>query len=78
MRQALDALASRASARLRASCPTTTPSNVLDVLRWPGVLRDDTAVGEELLIAAAHALFAEHARGPVARTRSRGRRGCAS
>jgi uncharacterized protein (TIGR00255 family) len=30
--------------------------NVLDVLRWPGVLRDDSDVGEELLIAA-HALF---------------------
>jgi uncharacterized protein (TIGR00255 family) len=31
--------------------------NVLDVLRWPGVLRDDSAAGEEV-VAAAHALFA--------------------
>jgi uncharacterized protein (TIGR00255 family) len=31
--------------------------NVLDVLRWPGVLREDTAGGEQLL-AAAGALFA--------------------
>jgi len=30
--------------------------NVLDVLRWPGVLRDDTDVGEEVL-AAAQSLF---------------------
>jgi uncharacterized protein (TIGR00255 family) len=31
--------------------------NVLDILRWPGVLRDDTDAGEEVL-AAAHSLFA--------------------
>ena len=30
--------------------------NVLDVLRWPGVLRDETADTEEL-VAAAHAVF---------------------
>ena len=30
--------------------------NVLDVLRWPGVLRDDSDVGEELL-AAAQSVF---------------------
>jgi uncharacterized protein (TIGR00255 family) len=30
--------------------------NVLDVLRWPGVLRDETGAGDELL-AAARALF---------------------
>jgi len=30
--------------------------NVLDILRWPGVLRDETDVGEELL-AAARTLF---------------------
>jgi len=26
--------------------------NVLDILRWPGVLRDDSAVGDELLVTA--------------------------
>ena len=30
--------------------------NVLDVLRWPGVLRDDTDDGDELLMAA-HVVF---------------------
>jgi len=30
--------------------------NVLDVLRWPGVLRDDTDAGEEV-VAAAQSLF---------------------
>src|SRR5215470_12417826 len=30
--------------------------NVIDVLRWPGVLRDDSGVGEELL-TGARALF---------------------
>ena len=30
--------------------------NVLDILRWPGVLRDDTDAGEEVL-AAAQSLF---------------------
>jgi uncharacterized protein (TIGR00255 family) len=32
--------------------------NVLDILRWPGVLRDDTNVGDELLVTA-RALFDE-------------------
>lgn len=32
--------------------------NVLDILRWPGVLRDETAVGDELL-ATARSLFDE-------------------
>ena len=30
--------------------------NVLDILRWPGILRDDTNVGDELL-ATARTLF---------------------
>ena len=48
----------RLTARVRESpncCPTTTV-NVLDILRWPGVLRDDTNVGDELL-ATARTLF---------------------
>jgi uncharacterized protein (TIGR00255 family) len=32
--------------------------NVLDVLRWPGVVRDDSSAGEELLVAA-RALFSQ-------------------
>jgi uncharacterized protein (TIGR00255 family) len=32
--------------------------NVLDILRWPGILRDDTNVGEDLLVTA-RALFDE-------------------
>jgi uncharacterized protein (TIGR00255 family) len=32
--------------------------NVLDILRWPGVLRDDTNVGDDLLVTA-RALFDE-------------------
>ena len=31
-------------------------ANVLDILRWPGVLRDDTDVGDEVL-AAANSVF---------------------
>jgi uncharacterized protein (TIGR00255 family) len=36
--------------------PTNHTVNVLDVLRWPGVLRDDSRDTEEL-VKAAHALF---------------------
>jgi uncharacterized protein (TIGR00255 family) len=32
--------------------------NVVDILRWPGVVRDDSSAGEELLVAA-RALFAQ-------------------
>ena len=32
--------------------------NVLDILRWPGVVRDDSSAGEELLVAA-RALFSQ-------------------
>lgn len=38
------------------SLPGNHTVNVLDVLRWPGVLRDESAAGEELLVAA-HTLF---------------------
>ena len=37
--------------------PGNQTVNVLDVLRWPGVLRDESPDTEEL-VAAAHALFA--------------------
>jgi len=49
--QALDRLTARVRdvARLLPEHPTV---NVLEVLRWPGVLRDDSDVGEELLAAA--------------------------
>jgi uncharacterized protein (TIGR00255 family) len=38
------------------SLPGNHTVNVLDVLRWPGVLRDQSDAGEELLVAA-HSLF---------------------
>jgi uncharacterized protein (TIGR00255 family) len=38
------------------SLPGNPTVNVLDVLRWPGVLRDETDSGDELL-KATHALF---------------------
>jgi uncharacterized protein (TIGR00255 family) len=38
------------------SLPGNPTVNVLDVLRWPGVLRDETDSGEELL-KATHTLF---------------------
>jgi uncharacterized protein (TIGR00255 family) len=49
--QALD----RLSARVREVAqllPGGGTINVLDMLRWPGVLREDTGVGDELLVAA--------------------------
>ena len=48
----------RACANWRARCPSGTPINLVEVLRWPGVIRDDSVGGEELL-AAARTLFAE-------------------
>ncbi|MBS0579370.1 MAG: YicC family protein [Proteobacteria bacterium] len=39
------------------SLPNSGAPSALDVLRWPGVLREEAAGGEELL-SAAHALFA--------------------
>ena len=36
--------------------PQAATVNALDVLRWPGVVRDESAVGDELL-AAAYAVF---------------------
>ena len=53
--QALERLLARVRDVARA-VPEKHTVNVLDVLRWPGVLRDDTSVGEELL-KAAHTLF---------------------
>jgi uncharacterized protein (TIGR00255 family) len=38
------------------SLPGNHTVNVLDVLRWPGVVRDESVAGEELL-ATAHTLF---------------------
>jgi uncharacterized protein (TIGR00255 family) len=38
--------------------PQAAAVSALDVLRWPGVVRDESAVGDELL-AAAYAVFGE-------------------
>jgi len=54
--KALERLAGAAQAVARA-LPGPASMNVLDVLRWPGVLRED-AVSTEPLLAAAGALFA--------------------
>jgi uncharacterized protein (TIGR00255 family) len=53
---ALERLLAAAQTVTRAAHGTAT-LNVLDALRWPGVLREDAAEGEPLL-AAAGALFA--------------------
>jgi uncharacterized protein (TIGR00255 family) len=55
-RVALERLAAAAQTVARA-LPGPANMNVLDVLRWPGVLRED-ATGNEPLLAAAGALFA--------------------
>ncbi len=52
---ALDRVLARVRDVARA-LPEQHTVNVLDVLRWPGVLRDESVAGEELLVAA-HALF---------------------
>ncbi len=52
--QALERLLARVR-EISKTLPQQTV-NVLDVLRWPGVLRDDSAAGEEV-VAAAHTLF---------------------
>jgi uncharacterized protein (TIGR00255 family) len=66
----------RLTARVRdvaRMLPDSQTVNVLDVLRWPGVLRDDSNIGEELL-AATRGLFGETLEDLVAaRTREGGR-----
>jgi uncharacterized protein (TIGR00255 family) len=52
--QALERLLARLK-EIGRSIPAHTV-NILDVLRWPGVLKEDTSAGEELLVAA-QALF---------------------
>jgi uncharacterized protein (TIGR00255 family) len=52
---ALDRLLARVRDIARA-LPEQQTVNILDVLRWPGVLRDESVAGEELLVAT-HALF---------------------
>ena len=49
--QALDRLTARVREVARM-LPDHNTVNVLEVLRWPGVLRDDSDVGDELLVAA--------------------------
>jgi len=49
--QALDRLTARIR-EISRMLPDPHTVNVLDVLRWPGVLREDSGLGEELLTAA--------------------------
>ena len=51
-----------------ALLPGNHAVNVLDVLRWPGVMRDETDDGEELLKVTARAVW-NHAQGAGRRTR---------
>jgi uncharacterized protein (TIGR00255 family) len=53
--QALERLSGRVR-EIAHLLPVGHTVNVLDVLRWPGVLRDDSSVGEELL-STARTLF---------------------
>jgi uncharacterized protein (TIGR00255 family) len=53
--QALERLTARVR-DISRSLPEHYTVNVLDVLRWPGVLRDQSDAGEELIVAA-HAVF---------------------
>jgi uncharacterized protein (TIGR00255 family) len=62
--QALERVTSRVR-EVAQLLPDGRMVNILDVLRWPGVLRDDTSGGDELL-AAARALFDETVRDLVA------------
>jgi len=55
--RALERLVGAAAAVTRALHANAAALNPLDVLRWPGVLREDAASSEEVL-AAAYALFA--------------------
>ena len=75
----VDAVAlERLTARIREitrALPDHSTVNVLDVLRWPGVIREDPASGDEL-IAAAHAVFGGTLQDLIdARTREGGRLG---
>jgi uncharacterized protein (TIGR00255 family) len=57
-----DAALNRVLARVRevaSSLPDANRTvNVVDILRWPGVVRDDSSAGEELLVAA-RSLFSQ-------------------
>ena len=54
--QALERLAARVRQIAHELLPQAHTVNVLDMLRWPGVLREDSGPGDELL-GAARALF---------------------
>jgi uncharacterized protein (TIGR00255 family) len=53
--QALERLVARVR-DVAVALPDRHTVNVLDVLRWPGVLREESGTGDELIIAT-HALF---------------------
>jgi uncharacterized protein (TIGR00255 family) len=54
--EALERLLRALQVVTRAGLPESFPVNALDVLRWPGVLREDGSGGEQLL-AVAYAVF---------------------
>jgi uncharacterized protein (TIGR00255 family) len=67
-REALERVLTRVR-ELAAVFPDRHTVNLMDVLRWPGVVREDSAGGEELLVAARQLFAASVSELAAARTR---------
>jgi uncharacterized protein (TIGR00255 family) len=67
-REALERVLTRVR-ELAAVFPDRHTVNLMDVLRWPGVVREDSAGGEELLVAAKQLFSASVSELAAARTR---------
>jgi uncharacterized protein (TIGR00255 family) len=67
-REALERVLARVR-ELAAVFPDRHTVNLMDVLRWPGVVREDSAGGEELLVAARQLFAASVSELAAARTR---------
>ena len=67
-REALERVLTRVR-ELAAVFPDRHTVNLMDVLRWPGVVREDSAGGEELLVAAKQLFAASVSELAAARTR---------
>jgi uncharacterized protein (TIGR00255 family) len=67
-REALERVLTRVR-ELASVFPDRHTVNLMDVLRWPGVVREDSAGGEELLVAAKQLFAASVSELAAARTR---------
>jgi uncharacterized protein (TIGR00255 family) len=67
-REALERVLTRVR-ELAAVFPDRHTVNLMDVLRWPGVVREDSAGGEEMLVAARQLFAASVSELAAARTR---------